>query len=116
MQVDFGRTADDYGKHRAGFPEAFFARAVVETMGKAGHPPPTVDFGLVALASALGLPPGAAAAVFAVGRSAGWVAHVLEQREQGHLLRPRARYVAAPPPGTDDRSPVVTAPHAPRGG
>jgi citrate synthase len=55
-----------------------------------------VDFGLVALASALELPAGAAAALFAVGRAAGWVAHVLEQREQGHMLRPRARYVGAP--------------------
>jgi citrate synthase len=49
--------------------------------------------GLVALASALGLPPGSAAALFAVGRSAGWVAHALEQREAGFVLRPRARYV-----------------------
>ncbi|MFL5348613.1 MAG: citrate synthase family protein [Hyalangium sp.] len=91
-------------------------RAVVETMAKAGHPPPTVDIGLVALAAALGLPPGAAAAVFAVGRAAGWVAHVLEQREQGHLLRPRARYVEPLPPGAHDSSQVVTAPHTARGG
>jgi citrate synthase len=73
--------------------EVQVVREVAEAMRKAGHPPPTVDIGLVALSAALGLPPGAAAAVFAVGRSAGWVAHVLEQREQGHLLRPRARYV-----------------------
>jgi citrate synthase len=72
-------------------------RAVAEAMREAGHPPPTVDLGLVALTAALGLPPGAATAVFAVGRAAGWVAHVLEQREQGHLLRPRARYVEPPP-------------------
>lgn len=79
-------------------------RAVAEAMREAGHPPPTVDFGLVALSTALGLPPGAAAAVFAVGRAAGWVAHVLEQREQGHLLRPRARYVE-PPPRTGNPAP-----------
>ncbi len=72
-------------------------RAVVEAMREAGHPPPTVDLGLVALAAALGLPPGAATALFAVGRAAGWVAHVLEQREQGHMLRPRARYVERAP-------------------
>jgi citrate synthase len=69
------------------------AKAVLEVMREAGHPPPSVDFGLVMLAQALGLPPGAGATLFAVGRAAGWVAHVLEQREQGHLLRPRARYV-----------------------
>jgi citrate synthase len=71
-------------------------RAVEETMREAGHPAPAVDFGLVALASALELPAGAATALFAMGRTAGWVAHVLEQREQGHLLRPRARYVGVP--------------------
>lgn len=26
MTIDFGRTADDYARHRAGFPPAFFAR------------------------------------------------------------------------------------------
>ncbi|MET0403587.1 MAG: citrate/2-methylcitrate synthase [Cystobacter sp.] len=72
-------------------------REVEAAMREAGHAPPTVDFGLVALASALGLPTGAATALFAVGRAAGWVAHVWEQREQGHVWRPRARYV--PPTG-----------------
>lgn len=55
---------------------------------------PTCDLGLVALAAALRLPPGAPAALFAVGRSAGWVAHVVEQRAAGFLIRPRARVVA----------------------
>jgi citrate synthase len=30
--------------------------------------------------------------VFAVGRCAGWIAHVLEQLEAGFLVRPRARW------------------------
>lgn len=77
-------------------PRVKVARAVQEAMREAGHPGPSVDLGLVMLAEALGLPPGAAATIFAVGRAAGWVAHILEQREQGHLLRPRARYVQAP--------------------
>jgi len=54
---------------------------------------PTIDVGLVAIASALGLPRGAALAIFACGRLAGWVAHALEQRQDGFLLRPRARYI-----------------------
>jgi citrate synthase len=54
---------------------------------------PTLDIGLVALAGALGLRPGAPLAVFACGRLGGWVAHALEQRRAGFLLRPRARYV-----------------------
>jgi citrate synthase len=58
-----------------------------------GLPPPTLDVGLVALTLCLGLPPGSATGLFAIGRSAGWIAHVLEQREAGVLLRPRARYI-----------------------
>jgi len=57
--------------------------------------PATVDFGLVALTRALGMKPGSAARLFALGRSAGWVAHVLEQRGAKAVLRPRARYVGA---------------------
>ncbi|MEE8144137.1 MAG: methyltransferase domain-containing protein, partial [Kiloniellales bacterium] len=26
MKIDFGRTAEDYGRHRAGFPDALFDR------------------------------------------------------------------------------------------
>ena len=58
------------------------ALALVEAMGDSGRGLPTLDLGLVAVAAAL----------FAVGRSAGWIAHVLEQRSAGFLLRPRARY------------------------
>ncbi len=54
---------------------------------------PNVDFGLVAVALAASLARGSAARLFLVGRSAGFVAHVLEQRESGVVLRPRARYV-----------------------
>ena len=56
------------------------------------EPAPNLDFGLVTLSSALGLPRGASAGLFAVGRCAGWVAHVLEQYQAGYLVRPRARY------------------------
>ncbi|RKH22362.1 helix-turn-helix domain-containing protein [Corallococcus sp. CA041A] len=77
-------------------PKVRVARAVMDTMRDAGHPPPSLDWGLVMLADALGLPSGAATVLFSLGRTAGWVAHVLEQREQGHLLRPRARYVEPP--------------------
>jgi citrate synthase len=58
---------------------------------------PNVDFALVALRRALALPRGAALALFAIGRSAGWIAHALEQQQGGRLIRPRARYVGERP-------------------
>lgn len=70
--------------------------AIVEAMAEAGHAPPALDVGLVAVASAIELPPGGAVGLFALGRAAGWVAHILEQRESPDLLRPRARYVGPP--------------------
>jgi citrate synthase len=67
--------------------------ALVARMAEAGHPSPTIDLGLVATARALGLPAGSAVALFALGRLAGWTAHVIEQQQTRALLRPRARYV-----------------------
>jgi citrate synthase len=55
---------------------------------------PGVAIALVVLARALGLPDGSATAIWIVSRTAGWVAHVLEQRTQAFLLRPRAKYIA----------------------
>jgi citrate synthase len=69
------------------------AIALLEAMDRGGHPAPTLDAGLVVLCHCLELPRGTAATIFALGRTAGWVAHALEQRAAGYLLRPRARYV-----------------------
>lgn len=78
----------DKGRRRTA---TFFA--VIDAMHAAHREPPNLDAGLLALCLALDLPPGSASAIFAVGRAAGWIAHALEQREAGYLLRPRARYV-----------------------
>ncbi len=61
---------------------------------------PTVDFGLVTLARALALPPGAALALFAMGRTVGWIGHAIEQYGSDSLIRPRARYVGEQPAET----------------
>jgi citrate synthase len=69
-------------------------QAVKDTLGLL----PTADIGLVAMARALGMRRGSAMGLFALGRTAGWVAHALEQREAGYLLRPRARYIGPAAP------------------
>lgn len=68
-------------------------RAYLDAGARFSGEPPALDAALVALSAALDLPQGAATSLFALGRVAGWVAHVFEQRRAGVLLRPRARYV-----------------------
>jgi citrate synthase len=58
---------------------------------------PTLDLGLVTLARALELPPGGALALFALGRTVGWIGHAIEQYAADALIRPRARYVGEQP-------------------
>jgi len=58
-----------------------------------------VDFALVALRQSLGLPAEAPFAIFALARTAGWLAHAIEQITTGALIRPRARYVGVAPEG-----------------
>ena len=58
---------------------------------------PTVDFALATVARTLGLPAGGAVALFALGRTVGWIGHAIEQYRSGSLIRPRARYVGEQP-------------------
>ena len=77
---------------RGASPEVQSVLALVDAMEEGGFGGPSIDVGLVALSRALALPIGSATALFAIGRSVGWVAHALEQYEAGYLVRPRARY------------------------
>ncbi len=69
------------------------AQTVMDLIGE----PPNIDFALVALSYGLGLPPGTPLVLFALGRTAGWIGHLLEQYATDRLIRPRARYVGALP-------------------
>jgi citrate synthase len=59
--------------------------------------PANVDFALAALRLSLGLPAEAPFALFALARTAGWLAHAIEQAGSGAEIRPRARYVGPEP-------------------
>jgi citrate synthase len=64
-------------------------------LGAAEHrrlPPPNVDFALATLASMTGMIAGAGEAIFVIARTAGWLAHALEEYQRGVPLRPRAIY------------------------
>lgn len=58
---------------------------------------PNIDYALAVLMRMLGLPVGHETALFAIARSAGWVAHAIEQLNSGQLIRPSARYVGLAP-------------------
>ncbi len=57
---------------------------------------PRHEFACVVLARQMGLSRLAPAALFALARLAGWVAHVQEQRLSGTLIRPRAKFAGQP--------------------
>jgi citrate synthase len=40
--------------------------------------------------------------MFSCARTAGWSAHILEQKVTGRLIRPSSRYVGAPTRGPED--------------
>ncbi|MCX7289695.1 citrate synthase family protein [Janthinobacterium sp.] len=54
---------------------------------------PNADLALAAMELAFGWPDGAGMTMFALARSAGWIAHAAEQTASGALIRPRARYI-----------------------
>jgi citrate synthase len=84
----------------AAYPEALaveLASAVIEEASELIGERPTVDFGLVILSLTLGLPPSGALALFALGRTVGWIGHAIEQCQSGRMIRPRARYIGEQP-------------------
>ena len=65
-------------------------------------PEPNIDFAVATLAGVAGMVPGAGEAVFAVARTAGWIAHALEAYAGGGPLRPRAVFTGPPAISTHD--------------
>ncbi len=76
-------------------PEPFLGlrAAVARATGASDN----VDFAISAMARSLALPPDAPFMLFAVARTAGWIAHAIEQGAHGRLIRPRARYTGPAP-------------------
>ncbi|MCU1384112.1 MAG: Citrate synthase [Acidobacteria bacterium] len=80
--------------------ECRFVAEFADAAASATGDHPNVDFGLAAVGRILGLPPESPLALFAVGRSVGWIGHAIEQYASGLLIRPRARYVGVLPAST----------------
>jgi citrate synthase len=86
------------GSAAAGSPRLQVVQALLEATRRRGLPDPNVDLALAALAHVAGMTRGAGEAIFAIARTAGWIAHALEEYERNTPIRPRAIYTG-PPPG-----------------
>jgi len=88
-----------------GSPRLAVADAVLAEASRRALPEPNIDFALAALADVAGLIRGAGEAIFAVARTAGWLAHALEEYARKTPIRPRGIYTGPPGAGgrADDR-------------
>jgi len=72
-------------------------RATVDTflqvVADRGLPAPNVDAALAAVGWCSRMRPGAGEVIFAIARTAGWVAHAIEQYDQPTFMRARVDYV-----------------------
>ncbi|MCE7997326.1 MAG: citrate synthase/methylcitrate synthase [Rhodobiaceae bacterium] len=86
-------------EERTGFARQVEATAKAVLKELKPHRPldTNVEFYTALLLEALAIPREAFTPTFAVGRVAGWTAHIMEQESTGRLIRPSARYVGALP-------------------
>jgi citrate synthase len=90
------------------------AEAVLTETRRRALPEPNADFALATLASVAGMIPGAGEAIFAVSRTAGWIAHAVEEYARSAPLRPRAVYTG-PAPSSPTGPSAPTGPTGPTG-
>jgi citrate synthase len=69
---------------------------LVLIMRERGLPFPNIDFAIASLAERYDMIPNAGEVVFAVARTAGWLAHAIEEYRYRLRYRPRAVYTGAP--------------------
>jgi citrate synthase len=68
------------------------AEAVLAEARRRALPAPNIEFALAVLATVAGMSPGSGEAVFATARTAGWLAHALEEYARATPIRPRGVY------------------------
>jgi citrate synthase len=79
--------------------------AVLDVLGQRAPVKPNVDFLLASIAFTTGMDAAAGEAIFAIARSAGWIAHALEEYDEMPVrFRPRAHYTGPPPARRDAKS------------
>ena len=73
------------------------ATEILDVMARTQGPYPNIDFALGVLAESMRMVHGAGEAIFAIARSAGWIAHGLEEYQHRLRYRIRAAYTGPEP-------------------
>jgi len=93
------RTAIELGSRRAQVAEELERAALAEL--RARKPDrvlaTNVEFWSAVVLDYAEVPPELFTPLFTCARTAGWSAHILEQKREGRLIRPTAKYVGSPP-------------------
>ena len=83
---------------------SFMTSHAIEELVTSQKPlPPNVDFYSASVYHSLGIEFDLFTPIFAVSRTSGWLAHILEQYDNNRLIRPRAEYTG---PGLQKYVPV----------
>ena len=93
------RTAKAIGSPRAEVAESLEAAALAELQARKPDRvlATNVEFWSAVVLDHAQVPPELFTPLFTCARTAGWSAHILEQKREGRLIRPTARYVGEPP-------------------
>jgi citrate synthase len=97
------KTEDPRSQHLRRFSEKLSRRTATRNLFEISHQieklvlerkgiHPNVDFYSATVQEALGIPKEYFTCIFAVARTAGWIAHVLEQFQDNRLIRPTSNY------------------------
>ena len=109
------RTAQELGSHRYEVADALEKAAIEELTARYPDRPlrTNVEFWSAVVLDFAEVPAHMFTSMFTCARTAGWSAHVLEQKRLGKLVRPSARYVGpGPRPVSDVPSGPLLAGHA----
>jgi len=90
-------------RYCADAPVLATAEEIMAVAQQAMQVAPNLDFGLTVLAQSAGYPEHAPFALFALGRTAGWIGHIIEEYQSDRLIRPRAHYTGRQPQKPESR-------------
>jgi len=93
------RTANEIGAPRVAVAEALEQAALAELSARRPDRvlATNVEFWSAVVLDFAEIPPDLFTPMFTCARTAGWSAHIMEQKREGRLIRPTALYVGSPP-------------------